>query len=632
MKKQLTSVLLIAATVLAACGGGETVIKDRPAGHAESDLPIYNCTAVNSTSDEFAPVLTADQRSLFFTSNRSADGRAVQLSAEFQYGEAVFFSDRLIEGAALQLDVAAQWRTPLVYQPDVFGAVNTGTMALDSRGEMYISSGTYLGNGIGGADLFHVTAIAGAMSAPVPLEMVNSPWWDAQPAISPDGSMLVFASDRVDDAPSVDSRGRRIPSLWISTRGDDGNWSEPLQLPYPVTSGSGELSPHFSPEGALYFATLRWPEQGYDIVRSTRLPDGGWSEPERLPQPINSAYNDCFPFITAERTQILLASDRPGGSGGYDIWCGEVPYCIKVVAEVQLVEPRRGGEAHRRPGPQVAMQIIDPETGRVVVTGRTDNTGNFAPEICLRAGKTYQLEPGAKQCYQTAAEIRFTTPVPENFDATVPLRIDLERPLLPEFQVLTDTIPFFVTGYWFPNTTVELRHLRDRMSRNELPNANFIDLRDYDYDFAAQRVERWFAHLYGEIETMLVPMLDTCYTGVDTLLISVLGHVDPRGLAWGRFDEEETVRTETMTISPGTVMQKQDGNEKLSHLRAYYTMHMIDREMSARSERFRLLRGQDRIRIVAEGAYIAQDPDSRRLDDPYQRKFIVTVEVRHGHD
>jgi hypothetical protein len=38
-------------------------------------------------------------------------------------------------------------------------------------------------------------------------------------------------------------------------------------------------------------------------------------------------------------------------------------------------------------------------------------------------------------------------------------------------------------------------------------------------------------------------MLDTCYTGVDTLLISVLGHVDSRGLAWGRFDEQETVRT-----------------------------------------------------------------------------------------
>ncbi|PLX26089.1 MAG: hypothetical protein C0600_11230, partial [Ignavibacteria bacterium] len=534
MKKQFTSVLLLIAAMLTACGGGESVVSDRPVGHAKSDLPIYNCSAVNSAADDFAPVLTADQRSLFFTSNRRAEGRAQQLSAEFRYGEAVFFSDRLTDDPALQLDVQEQWRSPLVYQPEVFGQVNTGTMAFDSKGEMYISSGTYLGSGIGGADLFHITSITGAMSTPTPLEAVNSPWWDAQPAVSPDGSMLVFASDRVDDAPSVESQGRRIPTLWISMRSQDGSWGEPVQLPYPVTSGSGELSPHFSPEGALYFATLRWPEQGYDIVRSTRLPDGGWSEPERLPEPINSAHNDCFPFITPERTQILLASDRPGGSGGYDLWCGEVPYCIKVAADVQLVEPLRGGEARRRPGPQVAMNIIDPATGRIVASGRTDNAGNFSPDICLRAGKTYHLEPGAKQCYQAAAAVPFTTPVPENFAATVPLRIDLERPLLPEFQVLTDTIPFFVTGYWYPNTGTELTRLRNRMSRNELPNANFIDLKDYDYEFAARRVERWFAHLYGEIETMLVPMLDTCYTGADTLLISVLGHVDPRGLAWGR--------------------------------------------------------------------------------------------------
>jgi hypothetical protein len=59
---------------------------------------------------------------------------------------------------------------------------------------------------------------------------------------------------------------------------------------------------------------------------------------------------------------------------------------------------------------------------------------------------------------------------------------------------------------------------------------------------------------------------------------------------------------------------------------------MIDRDMSLRSDRFRLLRDQNRIRLLAEGAYIAQDPDSRRLDDPYQRKFIVTVEVRHGQE
>ncbi|MDT8323398.1 MAG: hypothetical protein RRA94_04740, partial [Bacteroidota bacterium] len=411
----------------------------------------------------------------------------------------------------------------------------------------------------------------------------------------------------------------------------DGSWTPPRRMPGPVNSGKGEMSPHFSPDGTLYFATLRWPERGYEIVRCARTGDEGWEQPQRLAAPINSDANDLFPYLTKDRLQLLLASDRPGGYGGYDIWAGEVPYCISVVADVQLREPGRDGSVRTRPGPQVAMEVIDVESGGTVARGRTDLAGRYAPENCLRAGREYELRPGNASCYNAAAPVRFTTPVPEGSTAAVTLHVELERPLLPEFQVLTDTIPFFVTGYWYPNTPAELARLRGRMEDGALPNANFIDMKDYDYDFAARRVDRWFSHLFSEIENMIVPMLDTCYTGVDTLVISVMGHVDPRGLAWGRFDEKETVRTESMTVTPGTVMQRQDGNIKLSHLRAYYTMRMIDREMRGRSDRYALLRDRDRIRIRADGAYIAEDA-VQDSNDPYQRKFIVNVEVRHGHD
>ncbi|MBN1446623.1 MAG: PD40 domain-containing protein [Bacteroidetes bacterium] len=630
MKQPAIAAISILLLLLTACSGGETVVREDAGAAAGGDLPVYNCFVLNSSADDFSPFLSADGSMVFFTSTRSAEERSIALSREFGYGEAVFVAEKRSESPALQLDQTGAWTTPLVYRPEVFGRVNTGTLAFDAEGEMYVSSGTYLDGGEGGADLFRVTALEGALSVPQPVEAVNSPWWDSHPTVSPDGRWLVFASDRIDAAPSIEQRGRRDPQLWISARQEDGSWGAPDPLPSPVNSGTAEMSPHFSPDGILYFATRRWPDAGFEIVRSRRHEDGSWSEVERMTSPINSAANDCFPFITPDRLQILLASDRPGGMGGYDIYCGEVPYCINAIAEVQLVEPVRDGQAQRRPGPQIAMEIIDIATGRTVATGRTSDDGRFAPEVCLRAGKTYELRPGNKQCYQAAAAVPFTTPVPDGDHANVSLAIDLERPLLPEFQVLTDTIPFFVTGYWYPNTPTELERLHSRVGANELPNANFIDLKDYDYTFAAERVDRWFEHLYSEIENMLVPMLDTCYTGVDTLLISVLGHVDSRGLAWGRFDEQETVRTQTMTITPGTVMQKQDGNEKLSHLRAYYTMRMIDREMRERSPRFRLLRGQNRIRFIAEGKYIAEDEGP--TNDPYQRKFIVNIEVRHGHD
>ena len=629
MKATPILLMLIVAGLLSACGSSEVASEEGHSARSAGDLPVYNCTVLNSAADDFAPVIAGGTR-VFFTSNRSQEGRTSFLSPGYRFGEAVYEVERSMADAELMLDAPAQWSGAVVYRPDVFEKVNTGTMAVDAGGEVYLSSGSYLSDGSGGADLFRVSSLDGAMSAPVALETVNSPWWDAQPAVSPDGKWLVFASDRIEAAPSVEDRGSRPPQLWISARSEDGGWGAPTLLPAPINTGEGEMSPHIAADGTLYFATLRWPESGFDIVRSRLLDDGSWSEVERLAAPINSDANDCFPFVTDDRLQLLLASDRSGGSGGYDIWCAEVPYCVEVVADVQLLEPERDGSMQSRPGPQVAMEIIDPATGRSVALGRTGDDGRFAPDACLRAGRTYELRPGNASCYQAADVLRFTTPVPDENRAVVPLRVELTGPLLPEFQVLTDTIPFFVTGYWYPNTTSELERLRGRMNDNALPNANFIAMSDYDYDFAAQRVDRWFAHLYSEIEHMIVPMLDSCYTGVDTLLISVLGHVDPRGLAWGRFDESETVRTESMSVAPGTVMQKQDGNVKLSHLRAFYTMRMIDNTMRERSPRYRLLRDQKRILIRADGAYIAEDA-GRDANDPYQRKFIVNVEVRHGH-
>lgn len=630
MKHPVPAAFTLALLLLTACGGNDTVVREDTDTGTAGDLPIYNCTVINSGADEFSPFLHPDGGMVFFTSTRSADERMEILSDEYGYGEAVYVAEKAGDAPALDLDRPVAWTAPLVYRPAVFGRVNTGTMALDAEGNMYLSSGTYLDDGEGGADLFRVTALEGAMSTPQPIENVNSSWWDAQPAVSPDARWLVFASDRIPGEPSVEQKGRRDPQLWISARGEDGNWRSPELLPAPVNSGTADMSPHFSGDGFLYFATKRWEDAGFEIVRTRLQSDGSWSAVERLPTPINGPANDCFPFITPDRLQILFASDRAGGQGGYDIWCGEVPYCISVVADVELIEPMRDGASRRRPGPRVAMEIIDPSTGRTIARGVTSDEGRFAPDLCLRAGRTYELRPGNKQCYQTASVLEFTTPVPENYETDLPLTISLERPMLPEFEVLTDTIPFFVTGYWFPNTPDELDRLRSRLAVNALPNANFIDMEDYDYDFAAQRVDRWFEHLYSQIENMLVPMLDTCYTGVDTLLISVLGHVDARGLAWGRFDEQETVRTQTMTVTPGTVMQRQDGNVKLSHLRAHYTMRMIDREMSERSPRFRRLRDQNRIRFIAEGKYIAGEEGP--TNDPYQRKFIVNIEVRHGHD
>jgi hypothetical protein len=594
---------------------------------APAAAPVYNCTALNSASDDFAPVI-APNGDVLFTSNRRRTGETQKLSPEYLFGEAVFRSSPELQLPVFALNRPDAWSPPASAIPGVLDRVNTGAIVIDTLRRQIIVSGTYLPGSAGGADLYMLPLTDVRAAEPLPINAVNSPWWDAQPALSRTGDTLVFASDRIERMPSVQDTGRRAPSLWMSTRTATEDWSAPVKLPAPVHSGTAEMSPFFGPDGWLYFATKRWPENGFEIVRSRRTDDGTWTEPERLPAPVNSDGDDCFPYLTADRMQLLLASNRGGGAGGYDIWCAEMPYCIALSAQVHLHDVLRSGDTTTAMASGVRMEVLDFATGRVVASGYSDAAGLFLPAACLHAGARYMLRPGSKSCYSGNEGLVFDIPVPSELRDTLRMEIDLRRQPLPEFYVVSDSIPFFVTGYWFPNTTPELAHLRKRLTGGrDLPNANFIDTTDYDYDWAARRVDVWFGDLYTSIENLLVPMLDTCYASADTLVFTVKGYVDPRGLAWGKYDEPVEVRTLTRVIRPGDVMSGQEGNVMLSHLRAWYAMHMIDDAMAARSERYRTLRSSKRIRLRAEGGYVGHG-ETGAVNDPLKRKFTVSVEVR----
>ncbi|MFA6233897.1 MAG: hypothetical protein WC824_06885 [Bacteroidota bacterium] len=629
MRYRKCSVLIavMCLTFLIGCSGSEQSSDRVYTGISSTGMEATNAAALNSAEDEFAPVLLADGRTVLITSDRKHDERTRVLSPEFLYGEAVYAVSRPADDPQLVLDRGDHWSPIALYHPEQLNRVNTGAVAVDaSAGQLYIS-GTYRNTGDGGADIYNLPWPVVDGTEALPVTALNSPWWEAHPAISPDGSTIIFTSDRVATAPVVTDTGRHAPHLWMSRRAEGGVWSVPSAMPAPINSEFAEISPHFGSDGYLYFATKRWPEAGFEIVRSK--PEGDrWSQPERMEAPFNSQSDDVFPFLTADRLQLLFASNRSGGQGGYDIWFAELKYCVPLEVIVRLTDAE-GSEAGAVPGGHIGLEVIETATGKVVASDFTDTDGRFRQQ-CLAVGKTYSVQPASKSCFRSSEGVEFTTPTPEHINDPVVVRIDLQRLALPEFHVVSDSIPFFVTGYWYPNTASELARLRSRIEGDELPSANFIDTDDYDYDAAAVRVDAWFGDLYAAIDRMLVPMLDTCYGEADTLVIFVQGYVDPRGLAWGKFDEQDEVRTMTAVISPGDIMQRQEGNEKLSHLRAWYAMRMIDQQMDRRSERYQNLRRQGRIRYQCNGGYVGYGTAGAAaapVNDPLKRKFTVSVEI-----
>lgn len=85
-------------------------------------------------------------------------------------------------------------------------------------------------------------------------------WRDIEPAMAPDGSYLVFVSNRPakpGDVPLDGYFGGKVQpgkggNIWRVDRRGDG-WGEPMRLPDVVNAGSAIYSPAVAGDGSIYF-------------------------------------------------------------------------------------------------------------------------------------------------------------------------------------------------------------------------------------------------------------------------------------------------------------------------------------------------------------------------------------------
>jgi hypothetical protein len=139
-------------------------------------------------------------------------------------------------------------------------------------------------------------------------------------SVSADELELFFTSTR--------SGGLGNEDLWVSSRQSIHDpWGPPINL-QSVNSPYREAFPSISLDGlTLYFSDFfSGPDRpggmgGHDLWMSTRtVPNGLWGTPVNMGTPFNSANQDVSPTVSHDGLTFLFASDRAGGSGGYDLW------------------------------------------------------------------------------------------------------------------------------------------------------------------------------------------------------------------------------------------------------------------------------------------------------------------------
>ncbi|WP_448103867.1 OmpA family protein [Pedobacter panaciterrae] len=260
--------------------------------------PVNLGKEINSSYRDYFPSITADGEKLIFS--RNIDGN-----------EDFFISSKINK----------EWTTPTPLSDKInTSKFNEGAQSISPDGLYLFFTGCNRPDGLGRCDIYVSHKEGNNWGEPFNLGApLNSPFWDSQPAISPDGTTLYFVSNRPGGLGGYD--------IWKSTLKSDGYWGVPQNLGPEINTPYDEHTPFIHPDGkTLYFSSDGWPGLGNKDVFLSRLDDAGhWGKPENLGYPINTFNEETGLIVTPDGTEGLFSSNLKRGFGDMDIYQFKMP-------------------------------------------------------------------------------------------------------------------------------------------------------------------------------------------------------------------------------------------------------------------------------------------------------------------
>lgn len=401
--------------------------------------PVNAGPAINTEGYEFVNSITPDGSALYFT-RRMTTGRALD--------EDFFVAKRQSDDS---------WFTAGPLGPPVNTEGDEGALCISPDGQLLFFSACNRPDGYGSCDLYFSKKEGSGWGIPQNLgPAVNSQYWESQPAFSPDGKTLIFVSNRPGGSGSSD--------LWISRMKADETWTVPQNAGPVINTPESERAPFIHPDGqTLYFSSKGHPGMGEGDIFFSRAGDAGqWSQPVNLGYPLNTEEDEVTFLVDNEGKYAYFSSAAKGGYGLQDIYRAELPEGARPLPVTYMKGIVSDSITGRLLG--ASFTLTDLRDGREVVQSQSDPvTGDFL--VCIPSGRNYALtvEKKGYLFYSVHFELKSEAGIQAPY-----LRNVLLKPIREGEAIVLRNI-FFETdsARLLPESETELNVLFDLLKRNQ---------------------------------------------------------------------------------------------------------------------------------------------------------------------
>lgn len=260
---------------------------------------------------------------------------------------------------------------------------NEGAQTISADGKLILFTACNRPDGLGSCDIFYSFLVQGQWTEPRGTGApINSTDWESQPFLSANGRAMIFSSNR--------PGGRGGKDLYISYLNKDNQWLEPQNMGSTINTSGDEETPFLHADGKTLFFSSNGHLSigGKDLFMSQLNEKGEWSEPVNLGYPINTESDESSIYVDLDGKTAYIASAREGGHGKLDIY--QFDLHDQVAADPAVYVKAIVKDANSKELINTKYSIFNIKNNELFSFGQTGAEGSFL--ISIPASETFRLE------------------------------------------------------------------------------------------------------------------------------------------------------------------------------------------------------------------------------------------------